>query len=240
MKNKLKYLIFFTSLVFILFLYGFSVNRNSNKKVKDVKVEFSVGDNHFLTHQSVNKLLIQNADTVQNLLKSLVDLHRLESVVLSDLYVEKASVSLTLDGILKVLIKQREPLGRVVSNKETFYVDKYGVKIPLSANFSSRVPLITGVETVDDIKELTKVVSFISNNDFLKKEIVGIEKTKNKEYIFAVRSGNYKIEFGEFTNADIKIKKLRAFYNNAFFNEAINKYKKISVKYHNQVVCTKI
>lgn len=239
MKNKIKYIMLPVLIVFLLFLYGFSTSRNNRKKVKSITVEFEAGENHFLTHQSVNKLLIQSGDTVQNSLKSSVNLHNLEKMVLTNPFVEKSSISLTLDGVLKTYIKQRTPLARVVSSQEMYYVDKFGVKIPLSTNFSARVPLVTGVNTPEDIKELTQLVTFISKDDFLKKEIVGIEKKVTNEYVFSVRSGDYKIVFGKFINADVKVKKLKAFYNSLLLNDSIKKYKKINIKYHNQVVCTK-
>lgn len=239
MKNKIKYIMLPVLIVFLLFLYGFSTSRNNRKKVKSITVEFEAGENHFLTHQSVNKLLIQSGDTVQNSLKSSVNLHNLEKMVLTNPFVEKSSISLTLDGVLKTYIKQRTPLARVVSSQEMYYVDKFGVKIPLSTNFSARVPLVTGINTPEDIKELTQLVTFISKDDFLKKEIVGIEKKVTNEYVFSVRSGDYKIVFGKFINADVKVKKLKAFYNSLLLNDSIKKYKKINIKYHNQVVCTK-
>lgn len=224
---------------FVFFLYGFSSDRNKRKKVKAIQVQFEEGDNHFLTHESVNKLLIQNNDSVKNQPKSSVDLHCLEEVVSSNPYVEKANVFLTLQGVLKTQVKQRKPIARIVSNTESFYVDAFGVKIPLSTNFSARVPLVQGVKSNEDIKELTQLVMFISKNDFLKKEIIGIQKNKFNEYAFKVRSGEYVIDFGKFKNIGVKFKKLKAFYNVSLADGTIKNYKNISIKYHNQVVCTK-
>ena len=76
-------------------------------------------------------------------------------------------------------------------------------------------------------------------NDFLTKEIIAIQKNAQKEYVFTVRSGNYKVIFGKLKDIDIKFKKLMAFYNKALVDKTIKKYKTINVKYHNQVVCTK-
>ena len=73
----------------------------------------------------------------------------------------------------------------------------------------------------------------------MQKEIVGIEKSDVNEYQFAVRSGDYKIDFGNLTEVDVKFKKLKAFYNKAFEDKTIQNYKAINLKYHNQVVCTK-
>ncbi|WP_369047821.1 cell division protein FtsQ/DivIB [Tenacibaculum sp. UWU-22] len=239
MKKKLKYLAFVVLLGFISFLYGFSIHRNRAEKIKNVVVEFDSGDNIFLTHSMVNKLLIQNNDSIKNQPKSVLDLHRLEQKVLSNPYVEKAAVFVTIDGELKTIIKQREPIARIENKSTSYYIDMYGVKVPLSKNFSARVVLVTGVNTPAEIKEVTKLVNIILADDFLKKEIIGIQKLKTNEYVFNVRSGNYKIDFGKFINTGVKFKKLKAFYNKALADKTIQNYQTINLKYHNQVVCAK-
>lgn len=238
-KKALTYISFLLLLAFLTFLYSFSSHRNKAKKVKNTVVEFTSGNNNFLTHSLVDKLLIQNNDFVKNQAKRVVDLHLLETKVSSNPYVEKATVFLTIDGELKTVIKQRKALARIVNKNGSYYVDKYGVKMPLSTNFSARVPLITGVGNPDELNEITELLNIIVSDDFLKKEVVAVHKFANNEYEFSARSGNYKIHFGKFKNVKSKIKKLKAFYNKAFVDASIKKYKVINLKYHNQVVCTK-
>ena len=238
-KKILKYLLFLLMITGLTLLYSFSSARNLQKKVSNPIIEFEAGENNFLTHSMVNKLLIQNDREVKNQAKSVIDLYGLESKVSKNPYVEKASVFLTIDGTLKSIIKQRTPIARIISKNSSYYVDKQGVKIPLSDNFSARVLLVLGIKKDDNNKELLELLSYIVEDDFLKKEIVGIKKSDVKEYEFSVRSGNYKIDFGKFTDVDVKFKKIKAFYNKTFKDKTIEQYKRINVKYHNQVVCTK-
>ncbi|WP_275315497.1 cell division protein FtsQ/DivIB [Tenacibaculum bernardetii] len=239
MKKVATYLSFFVLLVFLGFLYGFTTGKNGVKKVENTVVEFEAGDNNFLTHSMVDKLLIQNKKFVKNQPKRVVNLHLLETKVSENPYVEKAAVFLTINGVLKTLIKQRTPIARIINKNESYYVDKFGVNIPLSVNFSARVPLVSGVETVKDISELISLLKAIENNDFLSKEIIAIQKNRLNEYVFTVRSGDYQIIFGALENINVKFKKLIAFYNKALVDKTIKNYKTINVKYHNQVVCTK-
>ena len=109
----------------------------------------------------------------------------------------------------------------------------------MSENYSARVILITGAVDVENLQEFTKFVNEISADNFLKKEIIGIHKTQEKEFILSVRSGSYKIEFGSLEEMKIKFRKLKAFYNKAFVDKTINQYKIINLKYHNQGVCAK-
>ncbi|WP_235318289.1 cell division protein FtsQ/DivIB [Polaribacter sp. Hel1_85] len=209
------------------------------KNVDEVVVEFEAGDNNFLTHSMVDKLLIQNDESVKNQAKSVINLYSLEKTVSKNPYVENASVFLTITGTLKSIIKQRTPVARIVNENDSYYVDKQGVKIPLSSNYSARVLLVSGVEGGEEINEILPLISFILEDNFLQKEVVGIQKFADEEYQFSVRSGNYKIDFGKLTKMEVKFKKLKAFYNKTFEDKTIQNYKTINVKYHNQVVCTK-
>ena len=238
-KRVLKYLFFVVIIGFLAFLYSFTSVRNDQKKVAKIEVNFEEGNNNFLTHFMVNKLLIQNDTIVANQAKSVIDLYKLEKNVSKNPYVEKAAVFLTIGGVLKTNIKQRTPVARIFSRNDSYYVDKQGVKVPLSKNYSARVLLISGVENSADIQVILPLVSYILEDDFLQKEIIGIVKSDVDEYEFSVRSGAYKIAFGKLNDVEVKFNKLKAFYNTAFKNKTIQEYKTITVKYHNQVVCSK-
>ena len=239
-KKGLKYLFFLLLVVGLGLLYSFASKRNLQKKVTNIKIEFSGQNTNFLTISMVDKLLIQNTKTVRNLKKSVIDLYGLENQVNKNPYVAESSVFLDINGTIKTIVKQRSPIARVLHEDTSYYIDKQGVKIPLSAVYSARVLLISGVEKDENFKEIVALVTTILEDDFLKKEIVEIHELDNEEYQFSVRSGSYKIDFGKLTNIDIKFKKLKAFYNKAFLDKTIREYKTINVKFHNQVVvCTK-
>ena len=142
-------------------LYSFSSLRNTTKKVKAIDVEFLDNEHFFLTEEMVDKLLIQNDSSLINQSKSIVDLFKLEQQVLENPYVEKADVFLTLSGTLKSVVKQRKPVARILSEKESYYIDKHGVKVPLSNLYSARVLLATGVKNETDIEELQQLLQLI-------------------------------------------------------------------------------
>ena len=239
MKKVITYLFSLVLIASLVFLYSFSSAKNLNKKIKKIDIEFAEGNNDFLTQKMVNKLLIQNRVALQNQPKSVIDLQELEQTVLLNPYIEKATVFYTIDGVLKTQVKQRTPIARINTVDSSYYIDKHGVKIPLSSNYSARVLLITGNINEENLQEFTQFVNVISTDDFLKKEIIGIHKTQKNEFILSVRSGQYKIEFGSLEKTKIKFKKLKAFYNKAFVDKTIDQYKTINLKYHNQVVCAK-
>ena len=240
LKKFLKYIFLPILLGGIGFLYGFSNQRNSQQIITKSVVKFQSNEPYFLTEEIVNKLLIQNNAIVKKQAKSVIDLYKLEEQVLESPYVEKVSLFITVDGNLNTVIKQREPIARILNGNSSYYVDSQAVKVPISENYSARVPVISGISNEKEVSSLIVLLNKIVDDDFLSKEIIGIELRAQNEYMFTVRSGNYRINFGDLNEIDSKIKKLKAFYSKVFLDSTIHKYKTINIKYHNQVVGEKI
>lgn len=222
-----------------MFLVGFSHYKNNEKKVREITIEFEDGNSLFMNYDMVDKLLMQNGNTVVNEPKTVINLHKLEANVLSHPMVEDASVFLTIDGSLKTIIIQRTPIARVVSKTDSYYIDKHAEKMPLSVNYSARVLLISGNITEDDHAQIHMLVSKILEDEFLKKQIIGARKVKNNEFVLNTRIGNQKIELGKIEDLDRKFKNLNSFFNKTMADETIKNYSVINLKYNNQVVCSK-
>lgn len=243
MKKLKKYIqaIFPIFLIGVLvFLYSFTSKRNSNKKLDKISVHFMEKNHSFLTESMVNKMLIQNEQPVKKLPKTNINLHWLENTVLSNPFVHSVSVFMSIDGELKTTLKQRKPIARIITEKESYYIDNEGVRLPLSNFFTARVPLVSGAVKTEKIEEITTLLNKVTTDDFLRKEITDLLVLENNEYAFLVRSGSYSVQLGNVKNIDKKLKKLKAFYGKTFKDKTIKQYKEINLKYHNQVVCTKI
>lgn len=224
----------------VLFLFGFSNYKNQEKKIISVDIKFEKGNNNlFMSYEMVNKLLIQNGETVKNQAKSLIDLNRLEKQVLMHPLVESATTFLTVDGRLKTTVKQKTPIGRIHSESVSYYIDRLGNRMPLSENYSARVPIITGFFEDDSLEDLYTLLAFVRSDAFLEKQIVGIHKVNNENFRLLTRIGKHEISIGRIENLQSKFKNLKAFYNSTIENKTIENYKLINLKYNKQVVCTK-
>lgn len=238
MKINWNYPIGILLVSLVVFLYVFSNLKNSAQKVTDISIEFEQGDNLFMDYQMVNKLLIQNGETTKNLTKSVIDLHKLEVNVLAHPMVESASVYLTVDGFLKAKIRQRTPIARVVANNESYYIDRQAKSMPLSDNFSARVLLVSGAVKEENNEEIHQLVTTILKDEFLKEQIIAIEKTPKNEYVLDTRVGDQKIILGKIENLNHKFKNLGSFYIKTMADSTIYKYDSINLKYNKQVVAT--
>jgi cell division protein FtsQ len=153
--------------------------------------------------------------------------------------IEKSEVFVTIDGMLKAVVKQKSPIARVFDENASFYFDYQGNKMPLSENFTARVPLVSGAINDENSKDLNKLFRFIYDDVFLKKNIIGIEILPTGAIIMSNRNYNYKIDFGGCVNVDAKFKNYKAFFQKAEADSSLVKYKTINLRFTKQVVCTK-
>jgi cell division protein FtsQ len=242
MKKYTNVIKFILSLLVIALLYGFAAHRNSLKESRKVKVIFENGDNLFVSYETVNKLLIQKLESNYNQSKENINLNNLEQFLRSNEMIENAEIFLTLSGELGAIITQRTPVLRVANETETYYYDKLGVKMPLSDNYSARVPITT--DTISGQGELDIIIlsNIIRNDDFLRKQIIGVDQVKespNNQFELQTRIGDQRIIFGDLSRMEEKIAKLKVFYQKMMLDSTINDYKSINLKFHNQIVCEK-
>ncbi|WP_298248075.1 cell division protein FtsQ/DivIB [uncultured Christiangramia sp.] len=237
MKRSLKFLKPLILILLVGGLYGFAEHRHKNRKLTNIKVSFTETENLYVTEEVVNKLLIQSNDSISSIDKETLDLNRVEAMLNDHDMIENAEVFLTLDGKLKATVSQRKPIGRVAGNS-SFYLDRNGEIMPLSEYYSARVPLMFGFDG-STVAEVYGVVSYIQNDDFLRKHITGITRLNAEAYALELRENDFQVYFGDTTKIDLKFNNFKAFYKKAKKDKKLNTYKKVNLQFGDQVVCTK-
>ncbi|MBS9462256.1 hypothetical protein KIM67_07530 [Flagellimonas sp. 389] len=225
--------------VAIMGLYGFADYRSKNKKVNAISINF-LGDNSlYITETAVNKLLIQNYGPLKNRTKEELVLNTIEEVILSNDMVKNAQVYLTVNGELISKIVQRKPIGRI-EGVSKFYLDDLGERMPLSKNHSARVPIITGKITGNSLEDAYTILNYINEDDFLRKNVIGIHIEEEGKYQLRFRLENFVVNLGGVDNLNEKFKNFMAFYAKAAKDNSLENYAIVSLEFDNQVVCTKI
>jgi len=219
-------------------IFAFSSLRNGERNVRNVSINFIGEDNLFITEQTVNKLLIQNNEDLANVPKEILDLNELETALKSNPMIKAAQVYLTVNGEVRADVVQRNPIARVATNA-SYYIDDEGKLMPLSSNYTARVPLVTGFVNKNKLNNVFKIASKIYNDQFLKKHVVEIYQNQDESIILKTRVVNFEIIIGHLDNLDKKISNLKAFYQKAKKDKVLNKYSKVNLLFENQVVCTK-
>ena len=241
MKNLFNWTNIRLFLIFgILFsLFSFASHRNKSRKLKKSVVVF-VGDNAlFLKKETVNKLLIENNSNASSIEKDELALNKLENALNSNAMIEKSDVFVSVDGVLKAVVKQKTPIARVFDGSSSFYVGYEGSKMPLSDNFTARVPLVSGKINEKNREKLANLFRIIYDDDFLKKNIIAIQIMPNGSLKMLNRDFNYQIDFGSVINVEGKFKNYKAFFQKAVLDSSLYNYKKIDLRFTQQVVCTK-
>jgi cell division protein FtsQ len=225
--------------VVVIFLFSFTSHRNGERKLKKTAIVF-VGDNSlFIKQEAVNKLLIENKRDASSIKKEGLDLNKIEKALNTQEMIEKSDVFVSIDGVLKAVVKQKTPIARIMNGNESFYIDYEGNKMPLSDNFTARVPLISGDINKKNNEDLATLLRMIYDDAFLKKNIIAIQIMPNGSLKLLNRNFNYEIDFGRTINVERKFNNYKAFFQKAVLDSSLYKYSKIDLRFTEQVVCTK-
>jgi cell division protein FtsQ len=223
----------------VVFLYSFTSKRNDARKTEKAVVEFVNKAELFVSYETVNKLLIEKGGELKTIGKDKVVLNRLEKMLNEHEMIQKSEVFVSINGVLKAMVTQRTPIARIFDEEGSFYIDSKGTKMPLSGIQTARLPLVLGEITKENQKKMYDLLWFIYNDDFLKKNITGIEILPSGSLRMTNRNYNYDIEFGKTIEVERKFDNYKAFFQKAVHDTLIDKYKIINLKFTQQVVCTK-
>ncbi len=223
----------------VIFLFSFTSKRNEKRKLSKIKVVFVGENNLFIKEETVNKLLIENIGNPLAIGKDKLDLNKLERKLDSNAMIDESDVFVSISGVLKAVVKQKTPVARVVNGSESFYIDYKGGRMPLSDNFTARVPLVSGNLNSGNKAKIAVLLRRIYEDDFLKKNIIAIQIMPNASLKMFNRNYDYQIDFGSVMNFETKFKNYEAFFQKAVLDSTLYKYKKIDLRFTKQVVCTK-
>lgn len=143
-------------------------------------------------------------------------------------------------GLLAVKVKHRIPVLRVMSEDGSYYLDKNGIKVPVSTKYAANVLVATGRISQDFAAEnLLPFIGYLNHDEFWKAQIQQVYVSKNKDLILTPLVGNFSVNLGPSEGYEEKLENLKAFYEQVLAKNNWNTYSNINVKYKNQVIATK-
>ena len=223
------------SLIFSIGVLYASNLKNNSRIINKIHVKIIPNSSYFISadsiQNSINKYILTSKDSIL--------LSKIEQEIDKNTYVEKSQVYMKIGQELNIDIKQKEPIARVITADSIFYLDKNSNFMSLSKLKSSNVPLIFGFSEYSDLKYLTEISLIIKKDEFLNKNISQIFIKDDQKIDLKIRGNNTIIEFGNNNRLKNKIQNLKAFYNRAISKNEIDKYKKINLRFENQVVVVK-
>lgn len=232
---------------FVGFTIYFTYTQKEAVRCKEIVVNINPNSPRFMDEAEIAGLIEKSGEPIIG--------HRL-SAINTEMLEKKLSTFSTLDNVeiikkidasgwsfsgkLIISVDERTPILRIKNATEDYYLDKSGVKIPVSSKYIEHTMIATGTFKDDEMKlKLLKMIDFVNKDVFWKAQIEQILIQPKGEVILLPQVGDYLIEFGSPDDYELKFRNLKAVYQQGFKNFGWNKYKAISVKYENQVVCTK-
>ena len=237
-----------------LILVLFFTFRKKRSAIKEVIVDIhhlADGQNDLIKEKDVRLIINRSMDEkVENKRLEELDVERIEQVLEQDPFIENAESFVDAAGNLNLKIFQRQPVLRIIDNNNlNYYLDKNGIKMPLSKYFSARVPIVTGAVPpyVSDfllrkkyaLKEVFNLVEILNADAFFAPMVQQIVVDAAGEFTIVPILGDQKIRIGTLEDIEEKLERLKTFYKEAMPFEGWKKYGSISVKYKGQIVCKK-
>lgn len=245
----------------IVISMGFVNTQQEKLLCESIDIKINQNDElYFLSREDIEQLILDRADSIVNHPKALVYVQEIENKLNSHDDIANAEVYLTIDGKLKVKVKQRKPIVRVINrNGESYYIDNEGKLMPLSNKYTAKVLVANGDimepyvkhyegtvsdnvsdRKVNQLADLYAMASYILADEFWKAQVRQIYINRDKDMELVPMVGKHKIIFGDTIAMDQKFKKLLTFYQEGLNTTGWwDKYTVINLKYKNQIVCTK-
>jgi cell division protein FtsQ len=234
----------------LIVLMSFVEGKKKTVVCTNVKILIPGADN-FIEREEIDAILKQSQGSLigQNL--SGINLQRIEKRIIANPYIAFATVYADMNGVIQIEIQQRQPILRLINaGGQDYYIDRNGLKMPVSPNFTANVLAANGnimehfggkVDTlITDLgKDLYKVALYIKQDTLWDAQIEQLYVNNAKDIELIPRVGNQRIVLGSADSLETKMRNLLAFYKKAMPKVGWNTYKTINVKYTNQVVCEK-
>lgn len=264
MKKVKNILFMLVGLAYIIVVSGFISTKEKSRRIGEVVIRINDSTkNQFIKVEDIQKILdANNFNPIGKWIPEL-NLEKVENVLKNRQIIKDAEIFVTEPGIVRVEISQKTPFVRIFNRYgQGYYLDREGNVIPLSTGFSPFVIVASGYISepfqvsrtlnIMDVKhdsisrslhtvyDVYKLADFITHDDFLNSQFEQIYVNNKYEFELIPRVGPHVIELGKVENLAEKFENLKILYEKGFNNLGWNQYDKISLKYKNQVVCTKI
>ncbi len=214
-----------------------------------VKVEQACDGAYFLKDSNVLDAVMDIIVAPEDHLIRDIQTEEIENILSNIAFVRDVDVYVSSDGVLNVTVRQREPIVRVFDARgDTYYIDRAGLRIPVSEYFTARVPVATGhiiipqegddsSTVATDWVHFNQLIKAIDSDPFFRSLTEQLDVSESGQITMVPSTGDLKIIFGRAENIDEKLKSLKAIYKQVFAQGEWSTYETINLSYSGQVVC---
>jgi len=207
------------------------------------------GKETFIDQQDIVKMINDSYGVVVGQELNSIQTEKIEKALKKVSYVANASVHTDMDGLLQVVVKQREVVLRVINKQgKEYYIDTQNKKIPTTLKYVPHVLVANGniseyynepLETVESrlVKDLVKIVNHVKGSDLWANQIVQIYVNEQRDIELVPRVGKEILIIGNADSLAYKLDRLEVYYKNILPKVGSEAYEKVNVKYGGQIIC---
>ncbi len=222
MKKAFEILSWLMLIAVIVLLMAFSVKNQQIVECQKFEVVVASSENHFINDKMINELLSNKNLHPLGKIRAEIAMDEIEKSIGNHTSIKEVNAYFDIAGNVFVEILQRNPIARVETENNSFYIDENGKRMPLSKVYTARRLVITGKVNFQEKGDLFLLAKFINENPFWKAQIMQIHTEENGELILIPRVGSQQIVFGKPINIATKFSKLKLFYEKGILERGWN------------------
>ncbi len=226
----------------------FTITQQATKLVQTVVINIDTQDDiYFIDEKEVHSLMSNHGkEELEGIELVKINLKELEQRIKRNTFAHEVQVYKDLKGVIYADVKQCRPIARVIHKDSDFYISDKGTILPMSDQFTARVPVITGIHTgkllIEDFANdnttapYFTVLQLLDKDKFLKALVAEIDINGKGEMTIYPQIGKQIFEMGFPDHPTDKFDKLKLFYTKIVPVKGWNRYERVCLKYDNQII----
>jgi len=195
---------------------------------------------NFINENEVRELLVNKKVFPEGKAIKDIDLAQLESVLVVSPYIDKALCYATADDKVTIQVTPRIPVMHVLNaSGEDFYIDNCGGTMPRGHHVIDLIVMTGHVKRSTAGALYTPLALTLSRDSFWNSRVQEVYVTETGDIELTPSVGNHTIILGDTSKLEDKLSRMKTFYTEGLDKAGWNKYKTISLKYDDQVICTR-
>jgi len=260
MKRLITLVFWLIMVAAVTTLFIFANKKQEKQVCKEFKIEIDYeGAPELVSKTTLRQEITQNKLKIKGNETGKLEIEKIHSILNSNPFVKKATLTVGVNGIVKAAVVQRKPLVRVADLQgRQFYIDEEGFLMPLSHEFSARTVIASGnirpvnkisnVVSKDkpqyqnlrpDLKSIYLIAMALKKDPFYEALIEQLYLDENQEFQLYPKIGHQSIIIGDTTGIAEKLRNLKIFYTEGMKQRGWDAYHTINLKFRNQIVCSK-
>lgn len=245
-KKIARNILFLLSIPMIIAAFVFAQSSTQKNVCKALHINIENNDLSFVTQKDIIDIVEKEGINPKNSFINAIDLGQLESALNENKWISESNAFIGADHSLNITINQKRPVIRIVekdSSDYSYFLDTYANPIPVSNQYSPRLPVATTMNltyTKKDLEiksDLVALSNFIQQDSFWNAAISQINLRDDYQLELIPEIGNQVIILGNVDDLEDKLKRMFSFYKQGLHTVNWDLYDEFDLRFKGQIVC---